>query len=269
MNIHFNDRLLLEALNKATIHSQKMGSHLYGLNNEKSDEDTLSVYVDSHRNHSSMMWIHHQLQFKEEGVDRNFCDIKLLARNVLTGDSTVSFEVIWSKDIEHSALGGITEFREDLINFRVIRSYLGLARRDFKSLHKMSSGFRKVDDDVRKKASHFIRGVLFAEQLLAGEFDLTLGGRNDGRWQVLDKVKNGMADEGIEDLCRQYETTMIDARKTIQLMHDKKEINIFMEAARLRQFDDFIKDTIMAHQRETGIDYGDLFYNVMEKGLEY
>ena len=162
MNIHI-DKSLNESLKRGTILTCEIGSPMYDLSTKDSDKDLLSIYI---HNTGSFLWEHHQFQYKEDDVDYNYSTLQGFIRNLLTGDATINFEVLYSKEIENSPLSFLAKNKEKFITYNVIKSYLGLAKRDFK---KANSG---------KKLSHAIRGVMMAEDLLKGEFSLT--GKN--RW---------------------------------------------------------------------------------------
>ena len=96
MNIHFEDKDLFEQLKRESLVKVKVGSHLYGMETDESDVDYLYIYLKPENMKDSFIWEHHQLQYKEDGVDHNFVDLHTFIRNILTGDSTINFEVLHS-----------------------------------------------------------------------------------------------------------------------------------------------------------------------------
>jgi hypothetical protein len=66
-----------------------------------------------------------------------------------------------------SVLGWLYEHRNDFITYTVIRSYLGLARRDAKFYYKF-----KNDRDRSKRLGHIIRGYIYCDAMMHGTFDM-------------------------------------------------------------------------------------------------
>jgi len=267
MNIHFTNKELFNNLKHSTIHSQLVGSHLYDLNDENSDTDKLLVYVDTFDNYLSVNWSHHQLQYisKDERTDYNFCDVKLFVRNILTGDSTVSFETLWTEDFSHSDLSWMLHFREDFINYNIIKSYLGLAKRDLKIARKLTSNFTKehIDANARKRIVHVVRGITFAKKLMNDEFELVHHNK------LLKSIKSGEMDFLLKEITDNVENEMNTLRSKLQSLHDNKQIELLMDSTRMKQLDDKLKQYIHDNLSTHNIDYDNLFYNVIHKNIAY
>lgn len=170
MNIHLHDQELFSDLKNAALGQFLVGSHLYGLNNSLSDIDYLYVYVPSINERSSYKYSHHQLQYKEDGIDHIFVNIFTFVNNLLSGDSTINYELIHSKQLLGTALEYLYTNRKDFTNYKVIRAYNGFARRDLKEFGKQTS----IRDCINK-VKHAERSSYFAQCLLAGEeIDLQL-----------------------------------------------------------------------------------------------
>jgi predicted nucleotidyltransferase len=165
MNIHFKDKEAFEELKRLSVFSIKIGSWMYGTNDEYSDSDILYIYVPSYEEMNSMVSSHHQFQYKEDGVDHIFVDIYNFLKNSLNGDSTINFEVINHPSLEGSKLDFIYKRRKSFANHKIIRSYLGIARRDIKHISKGIN-----DRDKNKKLNHVLRGYAFCELILSNSF---------------------------------------------------------------------------------------------------
>ena len=63
-----------------------------------------------------------------------FINIHSFLSNAISGDSTINFGVINSKQILGTELDFLYKYREYFYNYKIIRSYLGLARRDLKRI---------------------------------------------------------------------------------------------------------------------------------------
>ena len=89
---------------------------------------------------------------------------------------------------------------------KVIKSYLGMANRDLKSLRKEFSG---------KKLSHFIRGVEFAHSLAADEdlFEFVLD--YNKRMYLLEIKNNDVVNNDILETTAIYETRMNTLRAAV------------------------------------------------------
>lgn len=76
MNIHFDNKELFEKLKSATIAKVVIGSKMYGTYDaSKSDIDYLYIYATSENELNSFIKTHHQLQYKEDGIDYNFVSL--------------------------------------------------------------------------------------------------------------------------------------------------------------------------------------------------
>jgi predicted nucleotidyltransferase len=165
MNIHFDNKEVFEELKKLTIFKTKIGSWIYGTNDEFSDVDILYIYVPSYDEVNSIGSNHHQYQYKEDGIDHIFVDIYNFIRNTLNGDSTINIEVINNPNLIGTDLTFLYNMRLSFSNHKIIRSYLGMARRDLKHI---SNG--KSNKDKNKKLNHVLRGYTFCKLILNNEF---------------------------------------------------------------------------------------------------
>ncbi len=166
MNIHFTDKELFEKLKSATITKVLIGSHMYGTQNSASDIDYLYIYATSENELNSFIKVHHQLQYKENGIDHNFVSLHNFLHNCLNGDSTINFEVINSTSLIGTDIEFLYNYRKTFLTYTIIRSLLGLARRDSK--HFFSA---KTEYDKEKKLKHVIRGYLYSRDMIDNNFD--------------------------------------------------------------------------------------------------
>lgn len=166
MNIHFSDRVFFENLKAATLAKVRVGSHLYGTNNENSDEDFLYIYATSSIELNSFITTHHQLQFKENNIDHNFVSFHSFIRNCLNGDSPINFEVIQSTELLNTPLEFLHKYCKAFQTYTVMKSYNGLVQRDIKQFSRAVSQY-----DKQKKYGHIVRGLLYVEMMLKRNFD--------------------------------------------------------------------------------------------------
>jgi len=274
MNIHFTDELLFENLSYNTIAKTIVGSHMYGLDNEKSDVDYLYIYLNNQSNNNSIMWEHHQLQYKKNDIDYNFTTLQSFIRNALTGDATINFEVIYSGDLKNTYLEWLIEYKDYFINYNIIKSYLGMAKRDLKNYLKITNNLKNHTTETNKKLSHFVRGVYFAHTLFNGIFELK---KNDIEFELENKnfnfnlkdIKNGKnIDYSL--IIEIFEKLMINTRIELNKTLDAGKIVKFMEPKKLKEIDEKIKNSYSElGDKVKEIDYGDIFYEALEEGINY
>lgn len=166
MNIHFTDKELFEKLKSATIAKVVVGSHMYKSNNESSDTDYLYIYATSENELNSFIKTHHQLQYKEDNIDYNFVSLHNFLYNTLNGDSTINFEVINSDALIGTDIEFLNDNKDAFLTYTIIRSYLGLCRRDIKCFFSS-----KNDYERSKRLKHVIRGSLYAKYMIDKNFD--------------------------------------------------------------------------------------------------
>ncbi len=261
MYIQFESESLFEALMDATILKIRMGSHLYGCDTETSDTDYLCIYREGLENQSSFMWEHHGYQCKKEGVDYNFISIQSFIRNLINGDSPHHFEVLYSNEFESSSsLKWLVNYRNDFMNYNLIRAYLGFAKRDLKDYHRLG----KDSPDGWKKAFHFMRGVSAAEMLCRKKYT------NDNT--SIKYIKLGES-EYLDKLIKADTDSMEMLRILLNLSLSSKTIHRYMNPKALRAIDFELmsmcaKESYRSKQ-PTFINYIDLPYNALEHGVIY
>lgn len=163
MNIHFTDEKLFNDLMQSSIFQIEIGSGMYNLKTETSDTDILVIYLDGIVNSNSIIRTHHQLQYIKDNYDGTstdyiFTSLTQFLNNILSGDSTINYEVLKSEAFKnHSKEFKFLSELEVFDNVNVIKSYLGMAKRDLKAIKGEFS---------TKKLYHIARGVLFAEAVL-------------------------------------------------------------------------------------------------------
>ena len=276
MNIHFNDHELFSALEKNTISSFKIGSHLYGLNNDTSDLDILHIYLEPQKNRNSFVWEHHQLQYKSNDTDYIFTTLQSFIRNLLTGDSTINFEILYSDYIQYTPLSWLGEIRDDFRNYNIIKSYLGMAKRDYKAWVKATNNGNKHSVETNKQLSHFIRGVIFAKNLLDNKFSLDLNNSktfketNYNDFELVHRIKNGCLDYSFSSLLLFFLQLMDNTRSELNKLLDDRKIYKVMSPDKLKLLDEkIINVSDSVNLNNIPLNYNTLFFEVIENGLNY
>lgn len=130
------------------------GSRLYGTNSEESDTDIMIIYDDFGLNNITDL-IPSQHQFQYDDLENNtqyvFTTEKQFNQNALSGDSTINCDIILFSDINFDE----TKYRA-LYSFKVIKAYLGFAKRDISNIKG------------KNKLFHVRRGLYTAKELING-----------------------------------------------------------------------------------------------------
>jgi len=219
---------------------------MYNLNNSSSDDDYLYLYTEDKDNLKSVMWEHHQLQFKDEKIDYNFSTVQSFIRNILTGGSTINFEVIWSKELIGTPLEFLSEYKESFINYNIIKSYLGMAKRDLKYYRKDTKGLRYHTKETNKKLSHFVRGVIFAKMLINNNFNVSLEDSHTFKEMksdmiLLKSIKSDNCEQDYNDIIIFFEKEMNIIRDILSERLQSDLIQIYMKPDILCEIDEKIK----------------------------
>jgi len=149
MNIHIN-KSQHEYLQKLVEKSYRIGSHLYGTSNENSDVDVLCVYDPDEFISLTITEFNctHQFQYKdvENNIDYIYTTSPQFRLNQMSGESTINSDVLLF--IGNPKL-------EACFTYKVIKGYLGMAKRDLKQYK-----------EGRHKLIHAKRGLYCAEMLM-------------------------------------------------------------------------------------------------------
>jgi hypothetical protein len=136
------------------------GSRLYGTATSKSDHDYLCFYYSDTFDLSlnRIYKINHQFQYKDQqnNVDYIWTDLNQFYRNLWTGDSIINADIMLFSDYNrHFHTTDYDTVLEKLRNYKVIKAYLGFAKRDLKQYK-----------EGRHKLVHATRCLYIAESLL-------------------------------------------------------------------------------------------------------
>jgi len=213
MNLKINNTELFNTLKQYSIFQTVIGSNMYKLNDELSDIDNLYILLPN----SNIFRNFHQLQFKINHEDHLFVFLDSFILNTLNGDSTINFEVIQSLNLD-SVLNWFRDNKTKLFNYSVIKSYLGMAKRDIKYFNK-EVGLR----NKQRKLIHIYRGLLFAENIFNGLFTVEL---NKDK-KVL-KYKTFTSDIEFNNELELLGTEIQYFRNFINFQLDKKLINFYL-----------------------------------------
>lgn len=266
MNIHFTDQKVFELLKQASIFSIEIGSKMYGTFDEESDTDILYIYLPCIEELTSFVSTHHQFQYKENGIDHLFINIFQFFRNALNGDSTINFEVIHHPSLENSALDWIYRNRNIFINYRIVKSYLGLARRDLKQVAK--EGTLR---DKNKRIAHILRGYHFCQSLLINDFTPIITGKLLNEINAIKQITDARMRH---EIGKQLGEQISELRKFVNEQLDSQQLQFpfYMTSHNQNLLDMFIQELIKQKGVQSNAYYALLkpkIYDVNEHGLEY
>lgn len=260
MNIKFNDEVLFNSLIKNTIFKIRIGSHLYNCNNQNSDEDYLYIYLENEENKRSFCFEHHQLQYKKDNIDYNFVTIQNFIRNLFTGDSTINFECLYSDEMKNCLLTS-ENYINEFSNYNIIKSYLGMAKRDIKFFFKEKDLIEKY-----KKVFHIKRAIETSKNLINKN-------KYCNDFSNLKYIKEvGLieeySDSEYKKIMENFDIEISNLRFILNGKLEKKEINRCFNIEKMKDIDKYI-NSLYINRKLENLDYKDLFYRVIENGLDY
>lgn len=270
MNIHFTDKSLLNQLLNATLVKVLVGSHMYTTNNENSDKDYLCIYVPTLDEHDSFTSTHHQYQYKDEenNIDYIFVNLYAFINNTLSGDSTINFEVIHSGALQNTPLEFLDTYKLAFCNYNIIRSYLGMARRDLKHIGKYHT-----DRDKNKKLSHAYRSYAFASNILQivenpkYYFDVKIA-----KYSYVREYLEITDYRDRKNECENVSLLINSLRMDLNSIHDSNEIIKYIDPKYSKLIDEHLyKLTLTKEYKDKQNRYFpmELIYDAIENGVNY
>ena len=188
---------------------------------------------------------HHQMQYKDENIDYLFINIHSFLRNCLSGDSTINFEIINSDKLINTELEFLYKNKKTFYNYKILRSYLGLAKRDIKRINIDG----KDNFGRNKKVAHAYRGLVSAVKIMNNrDIELTLDEINfikEYIWKFDDYVKRfNYTKTLISEIeeCRKYmneELKITKFMKTEDQIILDSELNNLLKTTSVEQMSDF------------------------------
>lgn len=150
MNIKISEEEA-KCLFQSEIYRTKIGSHLYDVNDKNSDTDYLIIYKNFHKSLDIVYPNIHQFQWDDEenNIDYIFTNEDIFLRNLVSGESTINTDVALFTNYS------IPDKLNIFFSYKVIKAYLGLAKRDLKQLFKN-----------KNKKFHILRSLYCAEILM-------------------------------------------------------------------------------------------------------
>ncbi len=220
MNIHFKNKDILDYFKSKALIEVEFGSNLYGLKNKDSDTDIMLIYLDSEFDKNSCFKNHHQFQYKDEenNIDYIITSLSSFIKNLCSGDSTINIEIVQSGVFKnHEQLWFLDDYKDDFLTYKVLKSFLGLSKRDLTDYNK-----QKTIRDKNKAIFHGIRGYVFAKDI---SFNKKL--RMDVSNLIdYDYIMNLNNDNERKTIANNYLNSIKHLRDDSNLLHDNGKLNL-------------------------------------------
>ena len=228
MNIHVTDEQLKDELFNSELIRIPFGSLVYGLNNEKSDEDFICIYAESNIEQQSFLWEHHNYQIKENGVDYIFTTLNNFIRNLLNGDMPGNLEAVHHYVLIGTPLEYLYNHKHEFLSYANIRSFLGYAKRDLK---------HSLRDDSR--LCHAYRSLISAKKILENDYSPYCATWDE--YVILKNMKEGnLSLNDKKNYCSNMEIEIQNMRDKINHMLENNEIARFMDIKKMINLDNWL-----------------------------
>ena len=283
-----------------------MGSHAYGLNGPRSDLDVLYLYYDANYG-DTMCWERNGWQYKtEDGVDENYQEIRHYIQNLVVGESPADYEALRTgfTDVRSAELIELFDYISTrCVTYTLMKSYLGYIKKDFSRFSSCPTAHYD-SRDLRKSVSHMVRGESILRHLLGdGNYQFTSNPIDHGvAWTICNKILHGVShayelspiqiDDDQDDWTflntpteimvysvdelRSFATSAHDysvgIRDTLNTSLNDGKVNRRMPVDVLRKVDTLLCSAVYdlrCMNYGQRIDYGDLRYVIIEKGVTH
>lgn len=270
MNIHFTDEKLFDTLMNACLFKTKVGSHTYGTNDKNSDEDILIVYAPCENMLNSLIFKQniHKLQYKKDGNDYIFIDLLTFFQNIINCDNTLDFEAYCEIDFTPypNMISQIMIYREDFINHKLMKAYIGRAKKDLNLLKTLSN----KEKSKSNKLLHALRGVLSVQDMIK---DNWYENKFEGdKLEALLSCKNPKIDNNFFATCYFVKSEIEICRIRINELLEQKKIEENVSSESLIEIDYLIRDFMQTEYFMKKQDYDidlSMFADAYCNGIKY
>lgn len=158
MNILIDDDLNTHLFSKVK-YTLPFGSKIKGNANSESDDDLILIIPEYKSLIASPFFTRHCLQFKTENRDLIYSTESQFINNLVNGETVINHQILTLGYLKNTPL----EFLEkiDMNQFKLIRAYLGLMKRDLKD----ASSNIKNDKIFNKKIKFYNEGVQYLNSI--------------------------------------------------------------------------------------------------------
>lgn len=282
-----------------------MGSHAYGLDGKRSDLDVVFLYYDNNFD-ETFCWERNGWQYKTDGVDENYQEIRHFVQNLIVGESPADYEALRCgfthiRSVELVEL--LKYLTQHCATYTLIKSYLGYIKKDYVRFTSIPTVYTE-SPDMRKAVSHLVRGESIVRHLRGdGHYQFTRDASDHGAaWETCNRLLHGIShavelgavqmDDNPDDWT--FLTTSTDmqaysysdmerlAKKAYQYAESTRsaltdELNAGrmlrrMSIETMKEIDCLLRNVIYdLRDLNIGyrIDYGDIRYRIIEKGVTH
>lgn len=273
------EKTVRDSLQKNVIAEMMMGSHAHGLADEKSDKDILYIYYDKDYG-NNIYWESNGWQYKTDGIDENYQEIRVFIRNLITAKMCGNLEALLGGWVLNENLSKANALSLDVLfkllmslkSYAIIKSYMGYAKKDMKNAEVIlnQAGDKAFESrDFRKKITHIIRGLNTIVFLLEeGTYDFFEGSESED-YEMAKEIKSGNL-----QYCCGWLTSFIEVSNS-SLTEYREQLNNKLNSKTIsRRGDSHILNRIngllnylVSKIEGTTIDYNDdLRLDIIEKG---
>jgi predicted nucleotidyltransferase len=250
MNIHIEKDIFDFILDNTRYYKFTIGSKLYGISDEKSDSDYLIVYHPFKNQLLNPFTNPHQLQYKDlvNNIDYNLIDIITFIKNLVSGDSTINYEIINGIEIKNTDLSFLYDNRELFKTFNIAKAYLGFARRDIKHF------FKRIDiKDLISGILHIDRSISIAKFIMFKEGDLT-SIYNDLGELKFNLSNSELTSKDFKSLLDVYRLRVDELRNELTDIHNKEEITRYLDPDFQNMISENINDLVSISDKKIPMD---------------
>jgi hypothetical protein len=156
------------------------------------------------------------------------------------------------------------DFRQEFKGYALLRSYLGLARRDLKQ-------FSQSYD--QKKLYHALRGLWTFNKIIENSYDNNIKEIDLNFFTLLMSIRNGQVDKmNMIKIMKETGEKVEDARSLLSLEHQEKKISRLMNVEKLKELDQkllsFCEDSTYKSKTQTSL-LIDSVYESLESDIKY
>jgi len=243
-----------KALKQNVVATAKFGSTIYGCETDKSDVDMLYLYHDV--NFSGIIKDTNGWQYKEDGVDHNFQEIRVYLYNLINGVNHTDYEALQCGfSVYDDKLNDLLSY-VDIVTYRLVKCYIGRLKKDLKAFYKDGFFDRRKTDALLKKqyytylGSSYIENFLFGSELASSE-------------TLKDIRENGMSVDELHNILRNMKdyNTELEALVESGILSRRPSANWFKKLDNLYKFTVNKLDKI-AHF--SFIDFEGMEYEILE-----
>jgi hypothetical protein len=273
------DQEMRDSLQSNVVAVMMMGSYAHGLNDDDSDKDILYLYYDESYG-QNIYWESNGWQYKTDGVDENYQEIRVFIRNLITAKMCGNLEALlggWTirESLSQDARNSVSTLLTVLCNLKsyaLAKSYVGYAKKDIKSatnIFKQARDKAVESREFRKRIAHIARGMNTIGFLMGEEAYEFFKGSDSVDYHMARGVKSGTViydTSWYASFIEAHSKDLQDYRNRLNEKLDKHSITRRGESPLLHRINTLVEESVR-DLTGTKIDYNHfLRLDIIEKG---